>query len=356
MAEVRSRLDNGETMGGAMSEASASRIAQLDELMRAYASVSPGRRDATATQLDAIWSAALKRTGDPLLSVHLGEIFRPSASLYTTVLMWSPTIGDSLRNLTRYWMPHSTGSKFSTTSLEPHGSLTRLRYQLANGERGNRYDAEFRMCRILTVLRQLSEPNLAPARVLFEHAAPTYRDALEQWFQAPVAFGQPVTALEFNAASLELPVLATSAQRAGILRISEQLLAESPRTGKLSDLVRDTIRAQLPSGAFGMRAVAPRLGMSPRTLQRHLQRNDTSFQELLDKARKEECLSIMVDGQSSNSQIAERLGYSNVANFHRAFRRWFGRTPNQMRRELLAPAAGAIPPPGSHASPFACEP
>jgi AraC-like DNA-binding protein len=72
-----------------------------------------------------------------------------------------------------------------------------------------------------------------------------------------------------------------------------------------------------------------------------LQRHETSFQELLDEARKRECLSIMDAEQSSNAEIAERLGYSNVANFHRAFRRWFGKTPNQVRRELASGTAKA---------------
>ncbi|HEX7928837.1 MAG TPA: AraC family transcriptional regulator ligand-binding domain-containing protein [bacterium] len=329
-----------------MTEVLSDSIALHDQLIRDYASISQERREPVARQLDALWAAAIKRSGDAALSVRLGVLFRPSVSLYTSVLMWSPTVGESLRNLSRYWSPHSTAGKFSAAVLEPVATGARLRYQMADGAGCYAPDAEFRLCRILAFLRNISDASLAPARVTFEHPQPSYRGALEAHFRAPVMFGSAMTALEFDEASLRLPVLATSAQRAGILQLGEQMLAEVPRAGTLADMVRDTIRKQLPSGAFGMRAVAPRVGMSPRTLQRHLQRNETSFQALLDEARKRECLAIMAGELTSNAEIAERLGYSNVANFHRAFRRWFGKTPNQVRRELTTGKSMDEAPPG----------
>ena len=94
------------------------RTARHDELLREYASVSADRRGSIREQLERVWSAAIKRTGDPLLPVHLGELFRPSLSVFTCILMWSATVEECLRNLVRHWLPHSMAARFSSVSLE----------------------------------------------------------------------------------------------------------------------------------------------------------------------------------------------------------------------------------------------
>jgi len=72
--------------------------------------------------------------------------------------------------------------------------------------------------------------------------------------------------------------------------------------------------------------------MSSRTLQRRLEREDTTFTEVLDGVREELARSLLPDHALSLAEIAYRIGFSDLATFSRAFKRWTGKPPGQFRR------------------------
>lgn len=99
-----------------------------------------------------------------------------------------------------------------------------------------------------------------------------------------------------------------------------------------------SVRALLAKKDRGFRTlpeVAKRLSLSPRTLKRRLAEQGLDFRTLLEEERHTRAIQLLAT-ELSLEEIAERLGYSDVANFGRAFRRWTGTTPAARRRELLA--------------------
>ena len=72
--------------------------------------------------------------------------------------------------------------------------------------------------------------------------------------------------------------------------------------------------------------------MSSRTLKRKLKAEGTAFSDILDQLAIEQARKLLRSALSVE-QIAERMGYSDVSNFGRAFRRWTGTTPAAYRRE-----------------------
>ena len=82
----------------------------------------------------------------------------------------------------------------------------------------------------------------------------------------------------------------------------------------------------------GFKTIAARLRLSPRTLSRRLSDEGASFRELLEEERKRQGITLVCSDERSLAQVAARLGYSNVSNFERAFRRWTGCSPAQYRR------------------------
>jgi AraC-like DNA-binding protein len=94
------------------------------------------------------------------------------------------------------------------------------------------------------------------------------------------------------------------------------------------------VRAQLNDEQGGFRdleEVAKRLGMSTRTLKRRLADQGTTFSHVLDELRRQRALLLLANRELSINEIAGRLGYTEAANFTRAFRRWTGRTPAAYR-------------------------
>jgi|GEM_PF-1812048 len=70
--------------------------------------------------------------------------------------------------------------------------------------------------------------------------------------------------------------------------------------------------------------VADELGISPTTLRRRLRADGTSYQLLLDQARRHRCEAKLAERWLPGKSIAWELGYTEVNSFYRAFRRWTG--------------------------------
>lgn len=120
---------------------------------------------------------------------------------------------------------------------------------------------------------------------------------------------------------------------------------------RLSDLEGDATFAQrtrtvlmeaLPSGQFGMDNVARRIGVSPRTLQRRLKDESTSFKAVVDATRESLALHYLRGTQLTATEIAFLLGFDEATSFFRAFQRWTGTTPERMRQQQASDPAPAV--------------
>jgi AraC-like DNA-binding protein len=74
--------------------------------------------------------------------------------------------------------------------------------------------------------------------------------------------------------------------------------------------------------------------MSPRSLQRRLQSEGTSFAQVLVDLRRDLALRYLRDERIAIGEVGFLLGFLDVAAFHRAFKRWTGSTPAQYRRSV----------------------
>jgi AraC-like DNA-binding protein len=106
--------------------------------------------------------------------------------------------------------------------------------------------------------------------------------------------------------------------------------SELPRP--LVDRVRERLSARLGDDA-SLPRIALDLEMHARNLQRQLEAEGCSFQQLLDETRHARALELLDDPAQRIEELAARLGYADAASFRRAFRRWTGRTPAAHRAE-----------------------
>jgi AraC-like DNA-binding protein len=101
------------------------------------------------------------------------------------------------------------------------------------------------------------------------------------------------------------------------------------------------VAARLRAGAGDagdIEAIARKMGVSRRTLQRRLADAGTSFRDAVDAARREVALAELARGASSMTDLAFLLGFSEHSAFARAFRRWTGKSPALWARSSLSPA------------------
>lgn len=166
------------------------------------------------------------------------------------------------------------------------------------------------------------------------HAA--YRDRLP-----PIRFSRPVNALRFPVRLLELrPTLADPfASKQAIAQCEREL----EQAGGSDDPIGLRVCAALvlsPQGGYPSQDhVAASLHMSSRSLARKLQASGNSYLQLLEQARRRDACELIGRGGLDLQAIAARLGYTNPANFTRAFRKWTGESPSQYRHKVSLDAA-----------------
>ena len=113
-----------------------------------------------------------------------------------------------------------------------------------------------------------------------------------------------------------------------LLAICEEAYARRATSrGSVRTRVENEIAALLPHGKARAASIATRLGMSQRTLARHLAEEGTSFSGMLTEIRRDLADRYLKDESLSISQIAWLLGFQDLGAFSHAFKRWNGTAP-----------------------------
>lgn len=110
-----------------------------------------------------------------------------------------------------------------------------------------------------------------------------------------------------------------------------QRLSEIEAEATVRDRVRAALLEALPAGESSMDQIASKLGVSKRTLQRHLRGEGTSFQAVLNATREELARYYLVKTKLSGAEISYLLGFADPNSFFRAFHAWTGSTTEQVR-------------------------
>ena len=108
-----------------------------------------------------------------------------------------------------------------------------------------------------------------------------------------------------------------------------------PQSMTESVLAALELHDDLPRGGIGITAAA--FGRPARTLQHALSNEGVSYRDLLRGLRMRRARNLLTTTDRPMREIALRAGYSDLANFHRAFVSESGMTPQQFRRAVTGP-------------------
>ncbi|MFL6417213.1 MAG: helix-turn-helix domain-containing protein [Bryobacteraceae bacterium] len=116
-------------------------------------------------------------------------------------------------------------------------------------------------------------------------------------------------------------------------RKAAQILARQEGQEGVATEVRRLLTAPASGSGTSIETVARSLAMSPRTLQRRLSGEGTSFDSLREEMRKQTAETFLADRTLSVAEVAFLLGFSEPGAFHRAFKRWHNTTPDAFRKQ-----------------------
>ncbi|MCO4772530.1 MAG: AraC family transcriptional regulator [Deltaproteobacteria bacterium] len=187
------------------------------------------------------------------------------------------------------------------------------------------------ICSIKSLLQDVSMGACQVQRVVFPFPDLGHASQAEALLRCRVEYDQGWAGLTLSPEVLDLP-LKMSDPRA--FRLAEELcqrevlaLEESRSwVARVQRVLLDT-RVGFPS----LEETARRLHVTPRTLHRRLVAEDSSFRMVLEDLRRRSAVDQLRFGDASIEEVAYILGYSDPANFRRAFRRWTGMPPSRYR-------------------------
>jgi AraC-like DNA-binding protein len=174
------------------------------------------------------------------------------------------------------------------------------------------------------------------AHIDFAYPRPAWADRYSDHFNASVRFHCTATALAIPREWLSLdcpladPMLFEASLRE--LEVLERRLAgEDYVAARVEYLI-----ASSGDAGLSLDQAAARMRLSRRTLIRRLGRAGKSYRDLLDAHHRDRADALLAEAELGIAEVGYRIGYRDPANFGRACRRWFGMSPRQFRRALLA--------------------
>lgn len=154
-------------------------------------------------------------------------------------------------------------------------------------------------------------------------------------FGAPVTVGASAYRFEFDAAVLDYPVIRKPAELDEFVDgLPCRLWGEADEAPPLHRQIRASLEAALIVGAPmpDLTALASRLHLSESTLRRRLRAEGVNFSRLREDAVREMARHYLEKSDRDIETIALRLGFYDGCAFRRAFRRWYGCAPREIRR------------------------
>jgi len=257
------------------------------------------------------------------------------------LILTSDTVGAGVRQLSCY--RHLVGDPFA---IIVNDRVDPIRVEMDGGP--SPFNVEYTLSLMVLHFRKETEGRFAARSVHFQHE-PDDAAAFERTFGCPVNTRATWNGITVPIEMWNVPLRRRDPVLRQVLESQANgILARLPkRTGVASDVQR-ALTMKVVGGDTRIGTVARDLAMSGRTLQRRLAEEGVSYQELLDEARKEAARRHVSEPALAICEVAYLLGYSEPAPFHRAFKRWYGMTPDAFRRaRRSAPARSTA----VHASP-----
>ena len=264
-----------------------------------------------------------KQTRDPLSTLGPLEVAMKNAN----------TIGEAMSYCAKYIHVYSQAVHLSLERDEWTKRDYLLFDFLLEGVPRQRQAVEHAIGLTYNAVKALSGNRVRPVEVWFSHNALSSPGAYASLFETPIKFNMPNNALFFAPGDINKPVAEGNSQ---IFKMADSYIDKNfPGAAfQLTKEVRVLINKMLVAVGCDQTQVADTLGMHPRTLQRRLRSDGTTFEQIVDSVRREITLRALADEKTSLTQIAEKLGYSETSVLTRSCQRWFSSTPRKIRREL----------------------
>lgn len=311
------------------------------------AGVAPARLDDPAERFEPdevseLWRLAVEWSGNGTLGLD-----REIAAKYVSfdVVAYAMASCENLRSgleaLARYMAVISDAATFELLAEGDDAWLVLGGSGMTRPVPRQRY--AYGLLSLIVVCQWVTRRPLVPLAVEFKFPQPPEVPRYREVFGCKdLRFDRPENRLLVAGSDLAATI---PSRNASMLALHEHVLQERIAAlgiGSTAYRVSAEIVRRLHNGEPRREEIAAALAMADRTLQRRLHDEHTSFQQVLDDARRELARKYLSEERYALSQVADLLGFVDQSNFQRACKRWFGEPPGHYRKRVLQGAGAAL--------------
>jgi len=172
-------------------------------------------------------------------------------------------------------------------------------------------------------------------QVTFSYGKPAYADQYNRYFYCPVYFGSAENKIVFSRTYIDHSESSVNDRYLYSLlkERADALMGQVKNNNSIVTQVKSILMESLPTGKASIIDTAKKLHMSRQTLYRNLQKENTTYRQVLAECQRKLSANYIEQSDLSLESIAFLLGYSEVSVFQKAFRRWYGISPGEYRRQ-----------------------
>ncbi|GAB3541500.1 AraC family transcriptional regulator [Spirosoma fluminis] len=292
--------------------------------------VKAGKTPLTAKQVNDLWLNASHLTKDPLFGLHFGESLQLAAlGIVGQIIQNSRTVGEALTHAAEFI--HLLTDLFDMDVTQT-GRTFSVQF-VANEDRVKAYPFLYRQLADLATVFVLHEldglllEKMTPLTVTLPYVSPDYQE-YERVLRCRSVNEGDTYALVFDGRYRDVPILTANYELQQLLLQKASAMSNSLEAGQsLKERICTFLLANAYLGIPTLDGIAANFNTSSRSLQRRLQEEGVTYQQLADSIRKSLALHYLESGKYPIKEISYILGYNEISAFTRAFKRWTGYSP-----------------------------
>lgn len=289
----------------------------------------------SARDYDALACTLQRRLNDPALGLRIGDMLR--TDMLHTVGLLIATATDFREAFEQFLRFKPLVNPCGDLTLIEEDRQVRVTCHISpeQGLSGGFHYAEMYFSTLINLTTALSGRPIRVYRVDLTHDGSAYRESFRRIFgaDAAICFNAPENILVAERDILDEPLPSQApAFNRQIEQLAQRQLADLPQGDTTTAAVLRVLEELMGQRILDIEEVARQLDVTSRTLQRRLQDEGTTYLALRDHVRRRHAQRYLCDPAMGIDRIAELLGFSEPANFYRAFKGWSGVAPGEYRR------------------------
>lgn len=284
-------------------------------------------------QLMTISQNAIRLSAERHLPYRIGASIHVSTyGMYGYAILCCPDFRKAMDFATRYHALAAPLAAIEFAEQKGQASWTiEPNSHIGGGSALHRFITEMQIGIHISLMRDIMGAAFVPSRIELTYAQPEDFALPPDHVGCPVHFGRPANQIVFESDWLDQAAgLGNKLTYPTIVALCDELLGDLKLRVGVAGKIRAILLRDIANPPT-FEATAKLLSVNDRSLRRQLRQQGFSFRGLRDELRTQVALKYLRATDLANEDIALALGFSDAANFRRAFHRWTNKAPSEIR-------------------------